>query len=205
MIGCVGEKLPVGVGQFSHDPARNARGKHAGRQRSARRHYCASRDQRAGPNPRAAEHDRADADQRAGLDVRAVHSSPVAKADPVFKNDWLAGVDVQAAQILDVDVSAHYDLVFVSSQNRAVPDRRRPPESDLADDDGTRRDPGLRMNDRAVVTQRPDQDLRVLKVLWRHGLTPIVSSRQRHLAAAVEVIVPEAARRGARVIARQTR
>src|SRR5215472_13751006 len=86
-----------------------------------------------------------------------MHDSSVAEADPIRQHDWLAGVDVQAAQILDIALSADHDLVVIGAQHRSVPDRRGPSERDPADYDRARRDPGFGVNRRMVVTKRSNQ------------------------------------------------
>jgi hypothetical protein len=88
-----------------------------------------------------------------------MHRGAMAEADAIFKRDGLARIDMEAAQILNVDFRADHDLVGVRPEHGAVPHRRRPAQRYPPDDDSTRRDPRLRMNNRASVAQRPDQFL----------------------------------------------
>jgi hypothetical protein len=51
----------------------------------------------------------------------SVHGRVVTDADPVGEDGGLAGVDVQAAQVLDVALGADRDLIVVGPQDSAVP------------------------------------------------------------------------------------
>ena len=151
--GRVRERLAVSVGQFPDDPARHPGNENAGRQVGPWQYDGSGGDQRASPDTGAPEHYRANADERAGLDVRAVHGSAVPKADPFLQYGWLTRIDVQAAQVLDVALGADHDLRVIRAEHRPVPDRGRAAEGDLPDEHGARSKPGIRMNNRAVITQ----------------------------------------------------
>src|SRR5712691_4290450 len=140
------DALAIGVAQVADNTARYAREEHAGRDALARQHDRAGRDQRARAYPGAAEHDRAHADKRAFFNVGAVHGRVVTQAYPWFQPDRLAGVDVQAAQVLDVALLADEDLVIVGAQDSVVPHARVGADSDGADDDGAGGDPGVRVD-----------------------------------------------------------
>src|SRR5215468_3696086 len=87
-----GEYLPVGLGQFADDPARDAGGEHTWRHRRTGWHDRARRDQAASTDSRAAEHNRANANERARLDVSAMHDGPVPQTDAILERDGLAWI-----------------------------------------------------------------------------------------------------------------
>jgi hypothetical protein len=69
---------------------------------------------------------------------------------------------VDAAQILDVALSADDDVIQIRPQYRAVPDRGCLAETDVPDEDRARRDPGFWMDNGPLITKRSDQ------VMWFH-------------------------------------
>src|ERR1039457_1670651 len=89
--------------------------------------------------------------------MRAMDHRPMAKAGPRPEHDRLARIDVQAAQILDVALRAHHDLVVVSPQDGAVPDIDRRAQRYPADHHRPRCDPGAWADRGSVTFQRSDQ------------------------------------------------
>lgn len=155
--GSAGEYLSVGFSQLADDPARDAGGQHTRRHRRTGKDDCAGRDQGAGTDSRAAQNNRANANERASADVCAVHDGPVPEADAILERDRLAPIHMDAAQILDIALGSDHDPIGVRAQYRPVPDGSRSAEGDVPDDNRARRDPGIWMDNGAIVTERTDQ------------------------------------------------
>src|SRR6185437_12413425 len=155
------DPLAVGVAQVADDATGYACAEHAGRDDCAWQHHGAGRDQRPGADPGTAEHDRAHADQCAFFYVSAVHGRVVTQADPSLEPGRLAGVDVKAAQVLDVALRADEDLVIVGAEHGVVPDAGVRADGDRADDHGAGGDPGAGVDRRlAGGPERSDEGRR---------------------------------------------
>ena len=107
----------IGVSEVSDHLAGHPGEQHARRDDGARQHDRTGRDQGTGTDYRAAKDYRADPDQGAGFDPGPVHCRVMTDADPVGELGGLAGIDMQAAQILDVASGADRDLISVGSQH----------------------------------------------------------------------------------------
>jgi len=155
--GGTGENLPVGFSQIADDPARDAGGQHTRRHRRTGRDDRAGRDQAPGTDSGAAQNNRANANKCASLNVCAVHDGSMPDADAILERDRLAGIHMDAAQILDIALGSDHDPIGVSAQDRSVPDGGRSAEADVPDDNRARRDPGVWMDDWAIAAERTDQ------------------------------------------------
>jgi len=80
----------------------------------------------------------------------------VAKTDPVFQGGRLTGIDMHAAQILDVALSADDYLLVVRAEYRPVPDGGGTAKRYPADHDGAGCDPRLRVDGRDIGTESAD-------------------------------------------------
>jgi hypothetical protein len=149
----------IGFREVSDHLAGHAGEQYARRDDRAGQYHRTGRDQGTGTDDRAAEYDRADPDQRTGFDSGTVDGRVMTDADPVGELGGLAGIDMQAAQILDVALRANRDPITVGSEHRPVPDARLRPDADCTDHNGARRDPGQRVDGRSCIGQGADERL----------------------------------------------
>src|SRR5260370_21737514 len=98
----VPEKGMIPLPQFANHAAGYTRVEHLAGYDRAWQYHSAGRDQRPRTDPSSAEHDGANPDQRALTHHRTVHGRVVAEADQGLEHHRFAGIDVDAAQILDV-------------------------------------------------------------------------------------------------------
>jgi len=122
--------------QVAYHPAGNACKQNAARHDRSCQHHRARGDQRARPDPGPAKNDRAHPYQSTLPHVSAVHDRAMAEADPGLEDGRLTGVDMNAAQILNVAFFSDRDLIFVGAQHAAVPDARPGADRYGAHDDG---------------------------------------------------------------------
>jgi len=149
---CLGECLPVGFGQFADDPAWHPGDEHTRGQDGAGKHHGAGGYQGARSDPGAPEHDGAYTYQRAGFDVSAMHGRSMPEADSVLQDGRLTGVDMDAAQVLNVALVPDHDLGVIGPEDAAIPDRCAFTERHPPDQNRSGRYPGFRMDGRAIRT-----------------------------------------------------
>jgi hypothetical protein len=146
VLGGLREEPAIGVRQLAHDPARHASEKDASRNAGIGQYHGSCGHQGARPDPRPAQDDSPDPDECPGSDVGAVDRRPVPQADSLLQDHGLAGIHVQAAQILDVAVRPDGYLVLVSSKDSSVPDARASADRDPAHQHRATGHPCLRMD-----------------------------------------------------------
>jgi hypothetical protein len=143
----------IDVREVSDHLAGHASEQHPSRDDRAWQHHGTGRDQGTGTDDRASEYYRADPDQGASFHPGTVDGRVMTDADPVGELRWLAGINVQTAQVLEVALRADRNPISVGSEHGPVPDARLGPDAHRADDNGARRDPGQRVDERGRVGQ----------------------------------------------------
>jgi hypothetical protein len=109
----LGNLVPVGVGEFADDPARDTSNQHACRKIRVRKHHRPCSYQSARADPRTAKNHGPDADERASLNMRAMDNGTMAEAHAIFEHCGLTCINMETAQILDIALGADHDVIVV--------------------------------------------------------------------------------------------